>query len=186
MVLRVQESGLDHQINQVSLTDLKAQVVVSELDTPSSKPPVDDNYMYDFKYNHPLPTSDVLGIEIPSDCDAQKEAETIVARLSESMGAGDAQAFTDLFLPYGRSYSVLPYGMHMQPTDMTIPQYRCLARQAVLHLGLPHIQLPPRHLEGCPGPFPHYESHQLQVLQSRSRGFPPIPRFCPATICGVI
>ncbi|RAH72502.1 flavin-containing monooxygenase [Aspergillus aculeatinus CBS 121060] len=101
MVLRVQESGLDNQINQVSLTDLKAQVVVSELDTPSSKPPVDDNYMYDFKYNHPLPTSDVLGIEIPSDCDAQKEAETIVARLSESMGAGDAQAFTDLFLPCG-------------------------------------------------------------------------------------
>ncbi|KAL4893491.1 hypothetical protein BDV59DRAFT_207605 [Aspergillus ambiguus] len=88
--------------SQVNMADFKAQVMVSELETTSKpKPPVDDDFMYDFKYNHALPTSDVLGIDVPGDCNAQKEAEAIVASLSEIMGAGDAQAFTDMFLPYG-------------------------------------------------------------------------------------
>ena len=64
--------------------------------------PVADDFMYDFKYNHALPTFDVLGIEIPADCDAQKEAEAILASLSDALGKGDAQAFTDLFLEYGK------------------------------------------------------------------------------------
>lgn len=64
-------------------------------------PPVADDFMYDFKYNHALPTSDVLGIEIPADCDAQKEAAGIIASLSEVMGKGDAQGFADMFLDYG-------------------------------------------------------------------------------------
>ena len=63
--------------------------------------PVADDFMYDFKYNHPLPTTDVLGVKIPTDCDAQKEAEGIVARLSKATSEGDAQAFAGLFLDYG-------------------------------------------------------------------------------------
>ncbi|XRM48097.1 hypothetical protein ABZX51_011038 [Aspergillus tubingensis] len=87
--------------SKANMTDIKAKAVVKELECHPSKPPVDDNFMYDFKYNHVLPSSDVLGIEVPTDCDAQREAEDIVARLSQTMGAGDAQAFAEMFLPYG-------------------------------------------------------------------------------------
>lgn len=89
--------------NKVDIADVKAKVVVDHVELEvTPEPPVADNFMYDFKYNHALPTSDVLGIEIPADCDAQKEAGALVARLSAAMGAGDAQAFTDLFLEYGQ------------------------------------------------------------------------------------
>jgi hypothetical protein len=67
------------------------------------KKPVADDFMYDFKYNHSLPTADILGVEIPNDCDAQKEAEGIVARLSTATQVADAQAFTALFLDYGET-----------------------------------------------------------------------------------
>ncbi|KAI6750445.1 hypothetical protein HG530_014726 [Fusarium avenaceum] len=67
----------------------------------TAKPPVADDFMYDFKYNHALPTTDVLGVEIPADTDAQKEAQGIVDNLSNTLAKGDAQAFTDLFLDYG-------------------------------------------------------------------------------------
>ncbi|CAG8247605.1 unnamed protein product [Penicillium salamii] len=63
--------------------------------------PVADDFMYDFKYNHSLPTTEVLGIEISADCDAQKEAEGIVARLSKATFSEDAEAFAGLFLDYG-------------------------------------------------------------------------------------
>lgn len=63
--------------------------------------PVADDFMYDFKYSHSLPTTDILGVKIPTDCDAQKEAEEIVARLSTATSEGDAQAFAGLFLDYG-------------------------------------------------------------------------------------
>ncbi|KAL2410966.1 hypothetical protein ABEF95_003029 [Exophiala dermatitidis] len=97
--LSVHESAVD---NVVDVGDLKAKVGVSQVELePTAKPPVADNYMYDFKYNHGLPTSDVLGVEIPSDCDAQKEAEAIVSWLSSVMGRGDAQGFADMFLEYG-------------------------------------------------------------------------------------
>lgn len=85
--------------------DAKSEVTVTHHEIP--KPPVADDFMYDFKYNHALPTTDVLGIEIPSNCNAQVEAEGIVKNLSNAMGAGDAQAFTDLFLEYGESTSDL-------------------------------------------------------------------------------
>ncbi|GMF77448.1 unnamed protein product [Aspergillus oryzae] len=62
--------------------------------------PVADDFMYDFKYNHHLPTTDILGVDIPADCDAKKEAEGIVARLAKTMSEGDAQAFAGLFLDY--------------------------------------------------------------------------------------
>uniref|UniRef100_A0A8H7NB44 FAD/NAD(P)-binding domain-containing protein n=1 Tax=Bionectria ochroleuca TaxID=29856 RepID=A0A8H7NB44_BIOOC len=79
--------------------DAKSEVTVTHHEIP--KPPVADDFMYDFKYNHALPTTDALGIEIPSDCNAQVEAEGILKKLSSAMGTGDAQAFTDLFLEYG-------------------------------------------------------------------------------------
>lgn len=63
--------------------------------------PVADDFMYDFKYNHDLPTTDILGVNIPTDCDAQKEAEGIVSRLSTITSEGDAQGFAGLFLDYG-------------------------------------------------------------------------------------
>ena len=88
----------------VNIADIKAKVVTSQVELVATpEPPVADNFMYDFKYNHALPTSDVLGVEIPADCDAQKEAEGIVARLSQALGEGDAQAFANLFLDYGKS-----------------------------------------------------------------------------------
>jgi hypothetical protein len=71
----------------------------------ASTPPVADDFMYDFRYNHPLPTTDALGFQIPSNCDAQKEADGIVEQLSKVMGDGNAQAFTGLFLEYGK----IPY-----------------------------------------------------------------------------
>ena len=99
MAVTMHDSVLDS--NKANMTGFKAEVVVKELECPSPKPPVDDNFMYDFKYNHVLPTSDVLGIENPMDCDAQREAGDIVARLSQAMGAQDAQTFAEMFLPYG-------------------------------------------------------------------------------------
>ncbi|KAJ9611879.1 hypothetical protein H2204_015121 [Knufia peltigerae] len=88
--------------HNADIGDLKAKFVVDQVEVDGGPPPpVPDNFMYDFKYNHTLPTTAVLGIDIPPDCDAQKEAEGIVVRLSEAMGKGDAQAFTNLFLEYG-------------------------------------------------------------------------------------
>merc|ERR1711939_1129874 len=82
--------------------DIKSKVIVDHVEIQvAPKPPVADDFMYDFKYNHELPTTDVLGIKIPGDCDAQKEAESIVPQLSKVMGDGDAQGFTDMFLEYG-------------------------------------------------------------------------------------
>ncbi|GLA46276.1 hypothetical protein AnigIFM63604_009748 [Aspergillus niger] len=98
MAVTMHDSVLDS--NKANMTGFKAEVVVKELECPSPKPPVDDNFMYDFKYNHVLPTSDILRIEIPMDCDAQREAGDIVARLSQAMGARDAQTFAEMFLPY--------------------------------------------------------------------------------------
>lgn len=98
-LITAHESAID---NGSDIDKLKSKVSVSHVElVATAKPPVADNFMYDFRYNHPLPTSDVLGIKIPTNCDAQKEAATIVARLSEVMGKGDAPAFTDMFLEYG-------------------------------------------------------------------------------------
>ncbi|KAJ0104373.1 hypothetical protein J7T55_011157 [Diaporthe amygdali] len=93
------ESAID---DTVDTSHVKSKIGVSQIRLESTaKPPVADDYMYDFKYNHALPTSDVLQIEIPDDCEAQKEARSIVSRLSEVLGKGDAQGFADLFLEYG-------------------------------------------------------------------------------------
>jgi hypothetical protein len=84
------------------LPEIKSDIVIGKNEVP--KPPVADDFMYDFKYNHPLPTTELLGTEIPADCDAQAEAEGIVGKLSSAMGQRDADAFTDLFLDYGESF----------------------------------------------------------------------------------
>lgn len=86
----------------VDLLDIKAKVVVDQVEIDlGPKPPVADDYMYDFKYNHPLPTTDVLGTDIPADVDAKREAEDLVSGLSDTLERRDAQAFADLFLEYG-------------------------------------------------------------------------------------
>ncbi|KAF2153604.1 flavin-containing monooxygenase [Myriangium duriaei CBS 260.36] len=94
----MERSVNDYDFDKV---DVKAKLVVNHVEVEkSTPPPVADNFMYDFKHNHPLPTSDALGIEIPADCDAQREAQGIVTRLSETM-SGDAQGFADMFLEHG-------------------------------------------------------------------------------------
>lgn len=87
-------------IDQVSATKLQSKGAVLNHDQVAK--PVADDFMYDFKYNHNLPTTDILGLDIPADCNAQKEAESIVARLSKATSEDDAQAFAALFLDYGK------------------------------------------------------------------------------------
>ena len=83
-------------------TDLKAKAASKHVELEAKpKPPVADDYMYDFKYNAPLPTSDVLGVSIPEDCDAHKEALDIVNNLENATASGDASAFADMFLENG-------------------------------------------------------------------------------------
>jgi hypothetical protein len=98
--------------NQTDITNVKIKSIVKDADAEEpAPPPVADSFMYDFKYNHALPTSDVLGIEIPQDCDAQNVANDIVNRLSDCLWAGDAETFAGLFLESGRLlYSPNAYG----------------------------------------------------------------------------
>ncbi|KAL2682330.1 hypothetical protein Neosp_006780 [[Neocosmospora] mangrovei] len=93
------QSGIDTKTDIANLKD-KVGVAGVKLEV-NDKPPVADDYMYDFKYNHALPTTDVLGIEIPADANPQKEAQGIVDNLSKVLAKGDAQGFADLFLDYG-------------------------------------------------------------------------------------
>jgi hypothetical protein len=94
----VQESAGTDPVSKANLQSKRA--VLNRDQVPK---PVADDFMYDFRYNHSLPTTDILGVEIPTDCDAQKEAEGIVARLSTATSKGDAQAFAGLFLDYGET-----------------------------------------------------------------------------------
>ncbi|KAF4556665.1 Flavin-binding monooxygenase-like protein 14 [Elsinoe fawcettii] len=86
-----------------TIADLKAKVVANtvEVEADPPKPPVADDFMYDFKFSHPLPTPTSLGIEIPVDCDAQEAAESIVEILRRATKDEDATAFADLFLDCG-------------------------------------------------------------------------------------
>ncbi|KAI7177462.1 hypothetical protein KC316_g10476, partial [Hortaea werneckii] len=93
----------DHGDAQVDFDALNARAASKKslLDPKPHPPPVADNYMYDFKYNHSLPTTDALGVEFPADCNAQKEAEGIVQKLADALESGSAHDFADLFLEYG-------------------------------------------------------------------------------------
>lgn len=87
----------------VNIADLKAKVVGDHVEVVEDhKPPVADDFMYDFKYNHSLPTNEALGHDVPADVDANHEAEKLTRLLEQALSTGNAQAFTDLFLDYGR------------------------------------------------------------------------------------
>lgn len=88
-----------------SLNGLEAKVVDGKVQVQHSPSPLADDYMYDFRYNHSLPTHDALGVAIADDVDATKVAEDLVAQLSEILGNGKAQEFADLFIEYGQSFS---------------------------------------------------------------------------------
>ncbi|TDZ13636.1 putative indole-3-pyruvate monooxygenase YUCCA1 [Colletotrichum orbiculare MAFF 240422] len=91
-------------IDESNMVDVAAKAALKQAQVngaAAERPPVADDYMYDFKYNHPLPTTDVLGVQIPHDCDTKVEAEGIVESLSDALSAGDAEAFADLFLEHG-------------------------------------------------------------------------------------
>ncbi|KAM0750595.1 putative monooxygenase protein [Meredithblackwellia eburnea MCA 4105] len=68
---------------------------------PDHGEPVKKDYMYAFKYNHELPTHGAEGVEVPATTDATAVAQDLVARLSKTLGAGDAKGFAGLFLEYG-------------------------------------------------------------------------------------
>lgn len=90
--------------SQTHLVDVKSKVVINNVELEvSPTPPVADDFMYDFKYNHALPTPHSLGINVPAGCDAQEAAASILAPLSEAFEAGNAEAFGDLFLDFGKS-----------------------------------------------------------------------------------
>lgn len=72
-----------------------------ELEKEAPPPPVADNFMYDFKYNHSLPTTDALGIELPSDTDANQVAESFAAELTTAWSSGNGDQFAEMFLDYG-------------------------------------------------------------------------------------
>lgn len=89
---------------QVDIADLKAKVVNNHVElVEDHKPPVADDFMYDFKYNHRLPTIDALGTDIPGATDPQAEADNLVRRLEQVLGQGDAAGFAEMFLDYGQS-----------------------------------------------------------------------------------
>ncbi|KAL2834081.1 hypothetical protein BJY01DRAFT_259666 [Aspergillus pseudoustus] len=90
-----------HVQEPVAVSTVNIQNKGAVLNHEQVSKPVADDFMYDFKYNHSLPTVDVLGVEIPVDCDAWKAAEGIVARLSAATAEEDAQDFARLFLDYG-------------------------------------------------------------------------------------
>jgi len=71
-----------------------------ELETVAPAP-VADNFMYDFKYNHPLPTIDALGADIPHDSDPNQIAESLAADLSTAWSSETGDQFAGMFLDYG-------------------------------------------------------------------------------------
>jgi hypothetical protein len=96
----------ESQHDGVNIVNLKASMKPATTLTATSAsvdvPPVADDYMYDFKYNHPLPTADVLGVKIPKDSDAQYEADKLVQSLSAALHTANAEAFAGLFLEHGK------------------------------------------------------------------------------------
>ena len=63
--------------------------------------PVADDFMYDFKFNHALPTTDALGAEISPDSDANQIAESLAAELSTAWSSETGDHFAGMFLDYG-------------------------------------------------------------------------------------
>jgi hypothetical protein len=109
-----QSTDVDEHNAELATLGVKAIAKQSRVNDAAQSPPVADDYMYDFKYNHPLPTTDVLGVEFPKDCNAQAEADGIVKRLSDALGSSDPDAFTEMFLEHGEiaSQSHLSQNFH--------------------------------------------------------------------------
>lgn len=103
--VKAQISDLKAQAASKSLNGLEAKVVDGKVQVQHSPSPLADDYMYDFQYNHSLPTHDALGVAIADDVDAARVAEDLVAQLSDVLGNGKAQEFADLFIEYGQSFS---------------------------------------------------------------------------------
>ena len=82
-----------------TIASLKARVAESHAAVNERKPVADD-YMYDFKYNAPLPFLGKEATEV-DDASVQSRAEDLVQRLSEALKNKDAEAFSELFLPNG-------------------------------------------------------------------------------------
>lgn len=98
-----QIADLKAQAASKNLNGLEAKVVDGKVKVQHSPSPLADDYMYDFQYNHSLPTHDALGVAIADEVDATKVAEDLVAQLSDVLGNGKAKEFADLFIEHGQS-----------------------------------------------------------------------------------
>jgi len=78
---------------------LKARVAASHAAVNDQKPVADD-YMYDFKYNAPLPFIGKEAIEV-DDSAVQTLSEAFATDLYAALKNNDAKAFSGLFLPNG-------------------------------------------------------------------------------------
>ncbi|RSH77074.1 uncharacterized protein EHS24_003701 [Apiotrichum porosum] len=94
-----------------SIAELKAKIANGHATHPNGAPksalvrdgperkPVADDYMYDFKYNAPLPTLERLGTDFAEDTDAVKIAEDFLVTLQAAFA--DPAKFTSLFIEDG-------------------------------------------------------------------------------------
>ena len=144
-------------VDQVYIADLKAKVVDGHVELDVTPPPVADNHMYDFKYNHALPTTDVLGTKIPAEANATIEAQALTDSLARVLSEGDAAGFVDLFLDYGRFFRFFN------------SDFRCLARQIGFHLGPPNLQLQREHSSSCQGSPSIQQGFHFHTLHSPPR-----------------
>lgn len=92
---------------QVDVANLKVKTVNQhkeiEVESPDEKDPVAPNFMYDFKYNTPLPTFDREGRDFPADTDAPAIVNEFVEnQLAPALQSGDGKAFAGLFFEKGK------------------------------------------------------------------------------------
>ncbi|WWC60054.1 uncharacterized protein I303_102617 [Kwoniella dejecticola CBS 10117] len=96
--------GQHHDV-KVDAQSLKARTKSANGDAKKPLPVYPDavaaDYMYKFKYNHPLPTHGQEGIEIAHDADPKSVAQEIVTQISQTLGSQDATAFSSLFMKHG-------------------------------------------------------------------------------------
>ena len=91
-----------HDLSHPSLDTiaaLKARVAESHAAVNERKP-VEDDYMYDFKYNAPLPLLGETAIQMDDDS-IGFESEALVTELTDALKNKDAEAYSRLFLPDG-------------------------------------------------------------------------------------
>lgn len=83
------------------------------------KPLVEDDFMYDFKYNFPLPThgvgAEIFDFTVDDEKNKQAIAEGFLKELEQIIQARDSQAFAGLFLDSGKFHLIL----------LLLWQYRC-------------------------------------------------------------